>query len=318
MKLGMVMDPIATIKTYKDTTFAMLLEAQARGYELRYMEQADLRVRDGRPEATMRPLEVWDDTERWFELGEPEERELTWFDAILMRKDPPFDMQYVFSTHILALAEQQGTLVVNRTGALRDANEKLYTARFPQCTPPTLVTRRASEMRAFLEEQGEVILKPLDGMGGVGIFRIARGDPNTNVAMETLTDNGTRYAMAQRFLPEIDQGDKRVLVVDGEPVPYMLARVPLAGESRGNLAAGGKGVPMELGDRERWICQQLAPALKAEGLLFVGLDIIGDYLTEVNVTSPTCVRELDSAYGINISGLLMDRIEERVYPENLK
>ncbi len=315
MKVGVVMDPITGIKTYKDTTFAMMLEVQARGWELRYLEQGDLRVRDGEPQATMRPVTVRDDPDDWFELGPAEERELTWLDAILMRKDPPFDMEYVFSTYILELAERAGVVVVNKPRALRDANEKLYTALFPQCTPPTLVTRRASEMRAFLEEQGEIILKPLDGMGGVSIFRIAQGDPNTNVAMETLTANGTRYAMAQRFLPEIADGDKRVLLVDGEPVPYALARVPLAGESRGNLAAGGTGVPRPLGDRERWICEQLAPTLKREGLLFVGLDIIGDYLTEINVTSPTCIRELDRAFGINISAMLLDRIEERVYPD---
>ncbi len=318
MKLGMVMDPISSIKTYKDSSFAMLLEAQARGYELRYMELGDLRVRDGRAEARMRPIRVIDDPAHWFELGEPEERELSWLDTILMRKDPPFDMEYIFATYILELAERAGTLVVNRPQALRDANEKLYTALFPQCTPPTLVTRNASEMRAFLDEQGEIILKPLDGFAGASIFRIAQGDPNTGVAMETLTGNGTRFAMAQRYLPEISEGDKRVLMLDGEAIPYALARVPLAGESRGNLAAGGKGVAVELGDRERWICSQLAPVLRSEGLLFVGLDIIGDYLTEINVTSPTCIRELDSAFGINISAVLMDRIEERVYPEARK
>ena len=317
MKIGVVMDPIAGIKTYKDTTFAMMLEVQARGWDLRYMEQGDLRVRDGRAQATMRPVTVRDDPADWFELGEPELRELTWLDAILMRKDPPFDMEYVFATHILELAERAGTLVVNKPRALRDANEKLYTALFPQCTPPTLVTRRGQEMRDFLEEQGEIILKPLDSFGGASIFRIAKGDPNTGVAIETLTAYGTRYAMAQRYLPEIADGDKRVLVVDGEPVPYALARVPLAGESRGNLAAGGTGVPQPLGDRERWICEQLAPTLKDNGLLFVGLDMIGDYLTEINVTSPTCVRELDRAFGINISAMLMDRIVERVYPDTL-
>jgi len=311
-QLGLVMDPIASIKMHKDSSFAMALAAQARGWSLQYMELGDLFLRDGIACARMRTLTVADDPDAWFTLGEPQDRPLSDLDAVLMRKDPPFDTEYLNATQLLAIAEDQGCLVVNRTQALRDANEKLACAWFPQCAPPTLVTRDAHRLRAFLVEHGDVILKPLDAMGGASIFRLRTDDPNISVVFETLTEQGQRYTMAQRFIPEIRDGDKRILLVDGEPVPYALARVPAKGETRGNLAAGGHGVGVELSARDRWICEQVAPRLKAMGLLFVGLDVIGDYLTEVNVTSPTCIRELDGLYGLDIAGQLMGAIARRL------
>ncbi|NOX75018.1 MAG: glutathione synthase [Gammaproteobacteria bacterium] len=311
-QLGLVMDPIASIKIHKDSSFAMALAAQARGWPLVYMELGDLFLRDGAACARMRPLTVTDDPQSWFTLGAAQDRPLSELDVVLMRKDPPFDTEFLNATQLLAIAEDQGCLVVNRTQALRDANEKLASTWFPQCAPPTLVTRDAIRLRAFLAEHGDVILKPLDAMGGASIFRLRTDDPNISVVFETLTEYGQRYTMAQRFIPEISQGDKRILLVDGEPVPYALARVPAKGETRGNLAAGGRGVGVELTPRDRWICEQVAPRLKSMGLLFVGLDVIGDYLTEVNVTSPTCIRELDGLYGLDIAGQLMDAIERRL------
>ncbi|MBI5782477.1 MAG: glutathione synthase [Gammaproteobacteria bacterium] len=312
VKLGVVMDPIGSIKAYKDSTLAMLLEAQARGWPIHYMEQGDLFLRDGQPFARQRALRVLDDTQRWFEWGGENTGALSELDVILMRKDPPFDMEYVYTTYLLERAEDAGVLVVNKPRSLRDANEKLFTAWFPQCTPPTLVARSAERIRGFLAEHGDIILKPLGGMGGESVFRLRRGDPNTNVAIETLTARESRYAMAQRFLPEIAQGDKRILLIDGEPVPYALARIPAEGETRGNLAAGGKGVGVPLSERDRWICAQVGPVLREKGLLFVGLDVIGDYLTEINVTSPTCIRELDRLYNLRISAKLMDTIAARL------
>ena len=303
------MDPISTIKIEKDSTFAMLLAAQARGWRLSYMELNDLSVIDGTAMANMRPLTVTDDPAEWFELGESAYEPLGDLDVILMRKDPPFDMEYIYATYMLELAEQQGVLVVNKPQTLRDANEKLSTAWFPQCISPTLVTRNPQQILLFLQQQKDLILKPLNGMGGASIFRVAEGDVNTNVILETLTEYETRYVMAQRFIPEIDKGDKRILLIDGEPVPYALARVPAKGETRGNLAVGGTGVGIPLTDRDFWICQQVAPTLKEKGLLFVGLDVIGDYLTEINITSPTCIRELDKLYNLDIAGQLMDSIE---------
>ena len=312
LRLGVVMDPIGSIKINKDSTFAMLLEAQARGWDVRYMEQQDLFLRDGQPFARQRPLKLFDNASRWFEWGEESTESLSALDVILMRKDPPFDMEYIYTTYLLERAEDAGVLVVNKPRSLRDANEKLFTAWFPQCTPPTLVTRSAARIRGFLAEQGDIILKPLGGMGGESVFRLRRGDPNTNVALETLTADETRFAMAQRFIPEIAQGDKRILLVDGEPIPYALARIPAEGETRGNLAAGGTGVGVPLSERDRWICAQVGPVLREKGLLFVGLDVIGDYLTEINVTSPTCIRELDRLYGLHISAALMDAIAARL------
>ena len=312
IKLGVVMDPIGSIKAYKDSTLAMLLEAQARGWTIRYMEQGDLFLRDGQAFARQRALKVFDDTQRWFEWGEENTGALSGLDVILMRKDPPFDMEYVYTTYLLERAEDAGVLVVNKPRSLRDANEKLFTAWFPQCTPPTLVTRAGGRLRDFLAEHEDIILKPLGSMGGESIFRLRRGDPNANVVIETLTANASRYAMAQRFIPEIAQGDKRILLVDGEPIPYALARIPAEGETRGNLAAGGKGVGVPLSERDRWICAQVGPVLRDKGLLFVGLDVIGDYLTEINVTSPTCIRELDRLYNLHISGRIMDAIASRL------
>ncbi len=309
IKLGVVMDPIATITPYKDTTFAMLLEAQARGWEINYLELGDLSLRNGRPLGDCRPLRVMDDNQHWYELGERQLRPLEELDVILMRKDPPVDNQYLYATYLLELAERAGTLVINRPQGLRDANEKLFTAHFPQCCPPTLVSRRGSDLRAFVHEQEKAVLKPLHGMGGASVFVTQAGDPNLSVIIETLSEHEQRYVMAQRYLPEISAGDKRILMINGEPVEYALARIPAAGESRGNLAAGGRGEGVPLSDRDRWICEQVAPTLRAHGLIFVGLDVIGDYLTEVNVTSPTCVRELDRIYGLNICARLFDVIE---------
>jgi glutathione synthase len=312
IRLGVVMDPIGSIKVHKDSTLAMLLEAQSRGWPLRYMEQGDLFLRDGQTFARQRDLMVFDDTSRWFEWGEESAGPLSELDVILMRKDPPFDMEYVYTTYLLERAEDAGVLVVNKPRSLRDANEKLFTAWFPQCTPPTLVTRARGRLRDFLAEHEDIILKPLGNMGGESIFRLRRGDPNANVVIETLTAHASRYAMAQRFIPEIAQGDKRILLIDGEPIAYALARVPAEGETRGNLAAGGQGVGVPLSERDRWICAQVGPVLREKGLLFVGLDVIGDYLTEINVTSPTCIRELDRLYNLRISAKLMDAIDARL------
>ena len=312
IKLGVVMDPIGSIKVKKDSTLAMLLEAQARGWPIHYMEQGDLFLRDGQAFARQRTLRVFDDAQRWFEWGEETTGPLSELDIILMRKDPPFDMEYVYTTYLLERAEDDGALVVNKPRSLRDANEKLFTGWFSQCTPPTLVTRAGGRLRDFFAEQGDIVLKPLGGMGGQSIFHLRRGDSNVNVVIETLTAYGTRYAMAQRFIPEIAQGDKRILLIDGEPIPYALARVPAAGEIRGNLAAGGTGIGVPLSERDRWICAQVGPTLREKGLLFVGLDVIGDYLTEINVTSPTCIRELDRLYDLHISARVMDAIVARL------
>jgi len=311
-KLALLMDPIAAIKPQKDSSLAMALAAQARGWALHYLEMDDLYLHNGQACARLRKLVVRDNNDDWFSLGEPQDQPLAELDVVLMRKDPPIDTEYLYATQILALAEAQGTLVVNRTQALREANEKLASTWFPQCAPPTLVTREQTRLRAFLAEHNDIIIKPLDAMGGASIFRVRVDDPNVGVIFETLTEHGSRYAMAQRYIPEISAGDKRILLVDGEPVPYALARIPAKGETRGNLAVGGTGVGVELSERDHWICAQVAPRLKAMGLMFVGLDVIGDFLTEVNVTSPTCIRELDTLYGLDIGGQLMDAIERKL------
>ncbi|HKT32345.1 MAG TPA: glutathione synthase [Gammaproteobacteria bacterium] len=308
IKLGVVMDPIGSIKPAKDTTLAMLLAAQTRGWALHYFEPQDLYLRDGEARARSRLLSVRDTPQDWFQWGEQQDLALNSLDVVLMRRDPPFDMDYIYSTYILERAEQAGVLVINRPQALRDANEKAYTAWFPQCCPPTLMTSDMARIRAFLHAHGKIVVKPLDGMGGASVFVLTHDDPNVSVVLETLTGNGTRLGMAQQFLPQISEGDKRILLIDGEPVPYALARIPAPGEARGNLAAGGHGVGVPLSKRDRWICAQVAPALRQKGLLFVGLDVIGDYLTEINVTSPTCARELDKLYGLDIAGQLMDVI----------
>jgi glutathione synthase len=312
VKLGVVMDPIETITVKKDTTFALLLAAQARHWPVYYFEQRDLFLRDGRSYGRMRQLSVKDDDSDWFQFDGEIEQALDQLDVILMRKDPPFDMEYIYTTYMLERAEAAGVLVVNRPQSLRDANEKLFTAVFPQCCPATLVTREMERIRSFLREHGDIIVKPPDGMGGAGIFRLRTDDPNIGVVLETLTQRNQRLVMAQRYIPEISQGDKRILLIDGEPIPYALARMPAAGETRANLAAGGKGVGVKINDRDRWICQQVGPVLRDKGLLFVGLDVIGDYLTEINVTSPTCARELDAQFDLDIGTELMNAIEKRL------
>jgi len=311
-EVGVVMDPIGSIKIAKDSTFAMLLAAQRRGWSLWYMELADLCLLDGAAQARMRPLTVTDNASGWFTLGEPERRPLRALDTLLMRKDPPFDMEYVYATYLLELAEAAGCLVVNQPRTLRDANEKVFTARFPDCAPPLTVTRSAAVLREFIAGHQDTVLKPLDAMGGRSIFRVRSGDPNTGVIIETLTDHGQRFCMAQRYIPEITRGDRRVLMVDGAPVPYVLARIPSADDARGNLAAGARAEPAPLNDRERAIAARVGPELRARGVLFAGLDVIGDYLTEVNITSPTCIREIDRAYGTDIAGDLMACIEARL------
>ncbi|SCZ61862.1 glutathione synthase [Thiohalomonas denitrificans] len=310
--VGVVMDPIGAISYKKDSTLAMLLAAQRRGWELRYMEQRDLFLRDGMPSARMRPLRVHADPHHWYDLEEPAVHPLGSLDVILMRKDPPFDMEFIYTTYLLERAEEAGALVVNRAASLRDANEKLFTAWFPQCTPPTLVSRDADALRAFHAEQGATVFKPLGAMGGASIFKVEGADTNLNVIIETLTGNGTGFIMAQRFVPEIRAGDKRILLIDGEPAPYALARIPAQGDIRGNLAAGGRGETIPLSARDRWICKQVAPKLRKMGLIFVGLDVIGDFLTEINVTSPTCIRELDAACDLDIGGQLMDVIDRKL------
>lgn len=312
IKLGIVMDPIASINIKKDTSFAMLLEAQRRGYEIHYMEMADLSLRGGVAMARTRLLSVQQNYDKWYEFGSEQEIKLADLNVVLMRKDPPFDTEFIYATYILERAEELGTLIVNKPQSLRDCNEKLYTAWFAELTPDTLVTRSKEKLRAFWQEHGDIILKPLDGMGGASIFRVKQDDPNFSVITEALTSHGSFYCMAQNYLPAIKEGDKRVLMVDGEPVPYCLARIPQSGETRGNLAAGGRGEARPLSESDREIARRVGPALKAKGLIFVGLDIIGDKLTEVNVTSPTCVREIEAAFPISITGMLMDAIEKRL------
>jgi glutathione synthase len=310
IKLGVVMDPIGSINIKKDSSFAMLLEAQRRSYALFYLEQTDMYFDGPQARAKVRPLKVEDNPAKWFELGEAEDIAMAELDVILMRKDPPFNMDYIYSTYLLEAAEKEGVLVVNRPSSLRDCNEKLFTLQFPECISPTRVSSSAQHLKAFIQDQKDTILKPLDGMGGESIFRVKHEDANLNVIIETLTKKGTRLIMAQRFIPEITNGDKRILLVNGEPVPYALARIPSQGETRGNLAAGGRGEGVELSERDHWICKQVGARLREMGLIFVGLDVIGDYLTEINVTSPTCIRELDTIYGLNISANLMDCIEQ--------
>ena len=312
IKLGVVMDPIESISYTKDSTLAMLVAAQKKGWELFYMQQEDLYQSEGTAYGSMRPLEARYNPEDWYSMGERQELPLSSLNVILMRKDPPFDMEFIYSTYLLEQAEQQGTLIVNKPQSIRDCNEKMFATLFPQCTPPVMVARSARLLREFAEKHGDVVLKPLDGMGGSSIFRTNATDQNFSVIVETLTNHGQQQAMIQKYIPEITSGDKRILLIDGEPVPYALARIPADGELRGNLAAGGTGAGRELSERDRWIAAQVAPTLKEKGLLFVGLDVIGDYLTEINVTSPTCIRQLDDQFGISIGDMLMDKIEEKL------
>jgi len=312
-RLGVVMDPIGAITYAKDSTLAMLLAAQARGFELAYLEQGDLLLRDGVAFGHMRPLTVRADPADWFTLGPAVLAPLSALDCLLMRKDPPFDAEYVYTTYILERAESAGVLVVNRPQGLRDINEKVYTAWFPQCCAPTLITRDMVEMGGFLREHGKVVVKPLHGMGGRSIFVLDKEDRNARVVFETLTEYGTRFAIVQRYLAEItESGDSRVLLIEGVPVPYALARIPSGDDHRGNLAAGARGVGRPLNERDRWLAGQIGPALAAKGMLFVGLDVIGGLVTEINVTSPTGIRELDKQFGIHIAGLLIAVIERRL------
>lgn len=310
--IGIVMDPISAINIKKDSSFVMLLAAKARGWTIWYMEQHDLFLHKGVVSATMKPIDIFQDEAKWYQLGQEQTRPLAELDAILMRKDPPFDMEYIYSTYLLEQAQAAGVLIVNDPQSLRDANEKLFTAWFPQCCPETLVTRQSKLIRDFQQQHGDIILKPLDGMGGASIFRVKNGDPNISVIIETLTNHGEKSIMAQQYIPEITDGDKRILMINGEPVPYALARIPAKGETRGNLAAGGRAEGRPLTEHDHWICQQVGPTLREKGLLFVGLDVIGDYLTEINVTSPTCIRELDAQFELNIAHDLMNSIDQQL------
>lgn len=312
IKIGIVMDPIKDIKIHKDSSFAMLLEAQSRGWELYYLEMQDLYLENGRCFASSKKLTVQRDANNWYQLEDTVDHPLSDLDAVLMRKDPPFDTEYIYATYLLERAEQEGCLIVNKPQSLRDANEKLFTAWFNEFTPATLVTRNSLKIREFHKKHKDVILKPLDGMGGASIFRIKENDVNVGVIIETLTEHQKRYCMAQVFMPEITEGDKRILIVDGEPMPYALARIPALGETRGNLAAGGSGVPQPLSESDWHIANTIGPTLKEKGLIFVGLDVIGNKITEINVTSPTCIQEIDNAFGTNISAKLMDAIEKRI------
>jgi glutathione synthase len=321
-KVGVVMDSLESINLRKDSTLAMIRAAELRGWPVHYMQQADLHFRDARPWAFTCRLSLASDvladiqaaqaSPRWYEIAPPVAEPLGEFDVILMRKDPPFDLEYVYTTYLLERAEQEGALVVNRPQSLRDCNEKFFATAFPQCTPPLVISRREDVLRAFHREHGDVVFKPLDGMGGESVFRMTRDDPNLSVVIETLTAHGARQIMGQKYIPEIVDGDKRILMIEGKPIPYALARIPAVGEARGNLAAGGRGVGQSLSERDRWICDQVGSTLQQKGLLFVGIDVIGDYLTEVNVTCPTCLRELDAEFGLDIAGQLMDAIEQRL------
>ena len=310
IKLGIVMDPISAINIKKDSSFAMLLQAQQRGYEIHYMEMADLYLLEGEARASTKLLSVEQNQDKWFSFSSQQDIALSELDVILMRKDPPFDTEYIYATYILERAEDEGTLIVNKPQSLRDANEKLYTSWFSQFTPKTLVSRDAKRLKAFYQSEQDIILKPLDGMGGASIFRLKPNDANVSVIIETLTEHGQRYAMAQRYIPQITDGDKRILVVNGKPVPYCLARIPASGETRGNLAAGGRGEARPLSESDWQIANAIGPTLKAKGLIFVGLDVIGDKLTEINVTSPTCIREIEAAFPVSITAMLFDEIEQ--------
>ena len=312
MKLGVVMDPIEGINIKKDSTFSMLLAAQARGWDLYYMEQNDLLIQDGVARARVKPLSVKDDFSGWYAFGNQSDIDLADLDVVLMRKDPPFDIEYIYTTYILQFAQEKGLLVRNDPAGLRNVNEKMFINTFPDCIAPTLVTRDKDRLTEFLELHKQAVFKPLEGMGGKSVFKVDHNDPNLNVIIETLTRDQSRFIMGQKYIPEIKDGDKRILLINGEPVDYALARIPKSGETRGNLAAGGTGKGVELSERDKWICRKVGPVLRSMGLLFVGLDVIGDYLTEVNVTSPTCIRELDAIYGINIGDQLMELIDKKV------
>ncbi len=312
VRLGVVMDPIASIKPWKDSTLAMLLEAQRRNWLIYYFEPADLYSDDGIARGNYRQLSVADDNERWYGFADSGSIALQELDVILMRRDPPFDMEYIYATYFLEQAEEQGCLIVNHPASLRDCNEKLYTREFPQCCPPTRVSRDPDLLREFVEQHQQTVIKPLDSMGGSSIFRLNADDPNRNAIIDAVTRNGGSQTMIQRFIPEISEGDKRILLIDGEPVPYALARIPSDDDFRGNIAAGATTRSQALSDRDLWLCEQIGPSLRERGLIFTGIDVIGDYLTEINVTSPTGIRELDADFNLNISAILFDSIESRL------
>jgi len=308
LRLGVVMDPISTIHYEKDSTLAMLWEAKARGFEILYFELKDLLLRDGKPYGIARPLTVYQDPNHWYAFGNKKEIPLADLNILLMRKDPPFNEDYIYATYILEHAERLGVLVANRPQSLRDANEKLFATHFPACCPPTLVTQSRDQLYAFWQTHHDIVCKPLNSMGGISVFRLRERDVNANVVFETLTHHQTGYMMAQKFIPEIKNGDKRILMIDGEAVPHALLRIPQGNDWRGNLAMGAKGVVQALSERDRFICEQVGPHLRAKGLYFVGIDVIGDYLTEINVTSPTCIREIDAGANVNVSAMLMDSL----------
>lgn len=312
IKLGVIMDPIEDINTKKDSSFAMMLAAQKKNWEIYYIRPQDLYISDSKPHVTATCVSVSDTANNWYQNHHTQDSALSDFDVILMRQDPPFDMDYIYTTYLLEMAEKEGVFVANKAGSIRDCNEKLFTAMFPQCCVPNMVSSNKQKIKEFVLKHSDVILKPLDGMGGSSIFRVRDDDPNLNVIIETLTNNGLKMTMAQQFIPDIKNGDKRILLIDGEPVPYALARIPGEGETRGNLAAGGTAKGQPLSDRDRWICEQVGPELKKRGLIFVGIDVIGDYLTEINVTSPTCIRELDTLYELDIATDLMNAIERKL------
>ena len=310
LNIGIVMDPVASIKPYKDSTLAMMLAAQKKGWKLHYIEQANLYLQDEAVRVDYQNITVFDDDKHWFELGEKSSMQGSQLDVILMRLDPPFNMEYIYSTYLLEMLEQQGCLIVNKPSSLRDANEKLFATQFPQCCTETLVSRNPDKLRNFISQHQDVILKPLDGMGGQSIFRVHPGDANLSVILETMVGFSENTVMAQKFIPEITQGDKRILMVNGKAIPYTLARIPAEGETRGNIAAGGTGVAMPITEREQWIADQIGQSLIDKGILFAGLDVIGDYLTEINITSPTCIREIDAQFNLDIATQLMDCIEQ--------
>ncbi len=323
--IGFVLDPLDTLKTYKDSSVAMMLAAQKKSWTVHTMLQSDLYALDAQARAHTRIIDLTsaasnqtDSTENsWFDIRSEQDIALESLDIIFMRKDPPFDIEYITSTYILELAERQGSLIVNSPASLRDNNEKMFISMFPQCCTPFLVSRDMQRLRSFVEQrqqqaQQDVILKPLDGMGGASIFRVNPDDPNLSVILESVSEHGSKTVMAQQFIPEITAGDKRILLIDGDAVPYALARIPAEGETRGNIAAGGEGVGVALNERDHWICEQIAPVLREKNILFAGIDVIGDYLTEINITSPTCIRELDRIYSLDIAGDLMNRVAEKI------
>tara|TARA_E500000178_G_scaffold356316_1_gene433329 strand:+ start:23529 stop:24485 length:957 start_codon:yes stop_codon:yes gene_type:complete len=307
------MDPIEMVNFAKDTTLGLLMAAQRANFQLFYTLQNQLFMRDSEPFAEMRPLKVFDDSNLWYSLGASQSRPLSELNVVLMRKDPPFDNEYLYSTYILEAAEKRGCLVTNRPSSLRDCNEKIFATYYPNCTPPLLVSSDQKRLKEFVEKHNDTVLKPLDGMGGTSIFRVKLNDPNLNVILETLTKNGHQTIMAQSYIPQISAGDKRILIVGGEVVPYCLARVPSKNDFRGNLAAGGKGIVQPLSSRDHWIASQIAASLVSRGLLLVGLDIIGDFLTEINVTSPTCAREIERVTNLQICDQFIEALEKQLF-----